>query len=236
VALAAPQVAAAAPQVALAAPQEAPLASQPLEAHDPRLLQAKMRSSKDRPPQPQELLEEQSALAAPQLAAFAAPQVAAPLAAQPLSLQPWPQRLPNNGWRQPQAEPLESQPAALATPHVAAFAAPQVAAALAAQPLSAQPLLQPLLQRLSRPQPHEPLAEQSLDFPALQPQRVRAGLSQQPVPLEVQPALASHPHPTPSIRSSNSKPKLWALIIEASTIELSIMFHFIEPCLLYDGT
>jgi hypothetical protein len=40
----------------------------------------------------------------------------------------------------------------------------------------------------------------------------------------------------PSIRSSNSKPKLWLQVARATTIVERTMFHFIERRLLNDGT
>src|SRR6185369_11314830 len=55
-------------------------------------------------------------------------------------------------------------------------------------------------------------------------------------PQLLQPQLLQPHELTPSIRSSNSKPKLWVHRPRPSTTVPINTFHFIEPCLLYDGT
>ncbi|MEQ8787206.1 MAG: hypothetical protein RIC55_12950 [Pirellulaceae bacterium] len=65
--------------------------------------------------------------------------------------------------------------------------------------------------------------------------RQHFGLQQLVAQGSQQVGAAEHPQP-PSIRSSNSKPKLWVHKPRPRIIDPTKMFHFIEPCLLYDGT
>jgi hypothetical protein len=83
---------------------------------------------------------------------------------------------------------------------------------------AAQPLPQPFEQLLQEDLQHLTFTHLTLQ------QFVSQQLLWQPQPLE------------PSIRSSNSKPKLWLQVARATTTVLRIMFHFIERRLLNDGT
>ena len=154
---------------------------------------------------------------------------------------------------QPQAG-AASQPAfppAASQPHAGAAAASQPHAGAASQPLS-QPHLG-FLQQLPKFKFKSGLRQQDFFLQQLFASQPQAGAASQPPPAASQPQAGaaasqpqagfasqqevSQPHPLiPSIRSSNSKPKLWVLIAMPSTNDPIRMFHFIEPRLLNVGT
>jgi hypothetical protein len=129
---------------------------------------------------------------------------------------------------QPLSQPHLLQP--LSQPQLGFASQPQVGAAFASQPqvgafavhvgFAAQLGLAAQLGFASHPQ--DAFAQQL--FAPQPPQRDSQQRLSQPQPL------------TPSIRSSKSKPKLCEQRPKPSTIVPTRMFHFIEPCLLFDGT
>lgn len=94
-------------------------------------------------------------------------------------------------------------------------------------------------QPLSHPQDGS-AAAQPLSHPQDGSAAAAQPLSQQPAASAPQLAsqhFVSQPQPlAPSIRSSKPAPKLWLQIPIVSTMVPISVFHFIEPCLLNDGT
>jgi hypothetical protein len=139
------------------------------------------------------------------------------------------------------AHPLLQPQLGAAAAQVGAASQPQAGAA------AAQPLLQPVMQHLGLqqrwklnkglwqqrvPQPLlQPLSQPQLGA-ASQPQAGPAGAAQVGASQQLflaQQLDSQQPPPTPSIRSSKSKPKLWVHRAMPNTTELTRIFHFIEP-------
>ncbi len=109
--------------------------------------------------------------------------------------------------------------------------------AAAAQPLLAQPLLQPVEQHFLRQQrfapqgSHEGLAQQR--GAVSHPQLAFAGAAHDGPAVQQLLGAESQPQPLPpSMRFKRSKPKLWVQRPRPSTNVPTKMFHFIEPHLL----